>query len=234
MDDQLPKKLRLLDDFLLSDAVTDDCMLLSELDGFLAGVIVCPDMVMPSEWMPVVWGGEGPVFETMEQIEAINGTIMWLYNDIIRQLDRRQYTPIFDLDTRNNETLWETWIVGFHKALTLRPNAWLSFGRGKSHKALSTFMRLHQIATIPMSELDPMDKDEELISIAADLIPFSVEELHQARLDLIPFSVEELHQARLDQAKPSIRPANQNLKQVGRNDPCPCGSGKKYKKCCLH
>lgn len=22
-------------------------------------------------------------------------------------------------------------------------------------------------------------------------------------------------------------------KQIGRNDPCPCGSGKKYKKCCL-
>ncbi|MBX3418050.1 MAG: SEC-C domain-containing protein [Pirellulaceae bacterium] len=21
--------------------------------------------------------------------------------------------------------------------------------------------------------------------------------------------------------------------KVGRNDPCPCGSGKKYKKCCL-
>ncbi|WP_317451590.1 SEC-C metal-binding domain-containing protein [Methylobacter psychrophilus] len=27
-----------------------------------------------------------------------------------------------------------------------------------------------------------------------------------------------------------IRPAS----KVGRNDPCPCGSGKKYKKCCLH
>ncbi|NGX53484.1 MAG: hypothetical protein K1000chlam4_00196, partial [Chlamydiae bacterium] len=23
-------------------------------------------------------------------------------------------------------------------------------------------------------------------------------------------------------------------KKVGRNDPCPCGSGKKYKKCCKH
>lgn len=22
--------------------------------------------------------------------------------------------------------------------------------------------------------------------------------------------------------------------KVGRNDPCPCGSGKKYKKCCLN
>nr|WP_249146199.1 SEC-C metal-binding domain-containing protein [Bradyrhizobium diazoefficiens] len=25
-----------------------------------------------------------------------------------------------------------------------------------------------------------------------------------------------------------------NLYKVGRNDPCPCGSGKKYKKCCLN
>lgn len=24
------------------------------------------------------------------------------------------------------------------------------------------------------------------------------------------------------------------FRQIGRNDPCPCGSGKKYKKCCLH
>lgn len=22
--------------------------------------------------------------------------------------------------------------------------------------------------------------------------------------------------------------------KIGRNDPCPCGSGKRYKKCCLH
>jgi SEC-C motif-containing protein len=29
-------------------------------------------------------------------------------------------------------------------------------------------------------------------------------------------------------AKPFIRPEP----KVGRNDPCPCGSGKKYKKCC--
>jgi uncharacterized protein YecA (UPF0149 family) len=24
------------------------------------------------------------------------------------------------------------------------------------------------------------------------------------------------------------------FRHVGRNDPCPCGSGKKFKKCCLH
>ncbi|MGX5149687.1 SEC-C metal-binding domain-containing protein, partial [Enterobacter hormaechei] len=25
-----------------------------------------------------------------------------------------------------------------------------------------------------------------------------------------------------------------NGSKVGRNDPCPCGSGKKFKSCCLH
>ena len=28
-------------------------------------------------------------------------------------------------------------------------------------------------------------------------------------------------------------PQRNPLKDVGRNDPCPCGSGKKFKKCCL-
>jgi uncharacterized protein YchJ len=29
-------------------------------------------------------------------------------------------------------------------------------------------------------------------------------------------------------------PARNANRNVGRNDPCPCGSGEKYKKCCLH
>jgi hypothetical protein len=32
---------------------------------------------------------------------------------------------------------------------------------------------------------------------------------------------------------PSAGPAANPYKDVGRNDPCPCGSGKKFKKCCL-
>jgi len=31
----------------------------------------------------------------------------------------------------------------------------------------------------------------------------------------------------------SITVVNSSEK-IGRNDPCPCGSGKKYKKCCMH
>lgn len=37
----------------------------------------------------------------------------------------------------------------------------------------------------------------------------------------------------LQQAKPSQSQPARSTPKVGRNAPCPCGSGKKYKKCCL-
>ncbi len=37
----------------------------------------------------------------------------------------------------------------------------------------------------------------------------------------------------LDMIDPSA-PTTNPFRNVGRNDPCPCGSGKKFKKCCLH
>jgi len=40
--------------------------------------------------------------------------------------------------------------------------------------------------------------------------------------------------ARRSEHESVVRPVRQSEARVGRNDPCPCGSGKKYKKCCLH
>ncbi len=36
----------------------------------------------------------------------------------------------------------------------------------------------------------------------------------------------------IDRAMQARRPAQQLAPKVGRNDSCPCGSGKKFKKCC--
>jgi uncharacterized protein len=48
-------------------------------------------------------------------------------------------------------------------------------------------------------------------------------------------AVEELDELLSDEdsdAEPEV-PIHNPLRDLGRNDPCPCGSGKKYKKCCL-
>jgi len=53
-------KLDRLHDFLLGlPDEQDEAMLVEELDGFLAGVIVCPDMILPSRWMPHIWSQSG-------------------------------------------------------------------------------------------------------------------------------------------------------------------------------
>ena len=36
----------------------------------------------------------------------------------------------------------------------------------------------------------------------------------------------------IEEEKPSVPASPPKTKKVGRNDPCPCGSGKKFKKCC--
>ena len=52
-----PIDLDALDDYLMSDHAPDDSMGLSDLDGFLTGVVVGPELIPPSEWLPVIWGG---------------------------------------------------------------------------------------------------------------------------------------------------------------------------------
>ena len=36
----------------------------------------------------------------------------------------------------------------------------------------------------------------------------------------------------MDSTADSVNRTVRGVKKIGRNDPCPCGSGKKYKKCC--
>src|SRR5215207_9340415 len=85
--------LDLLDAYLLSDQSPPECMLLSDLDGFLTGIAIGPEVVMPSEWLPYVWGGEEPVFDDPAQASAILGTIMGRYNAILREVEAGAFGP---------------------------------------------------------------------------------------------------------------------------------------------
>ena len=47
-----------------------------------------------------------------------------------------------------------------------------------------------------------------------------------------PDDFDDLAGEVFDETPPALRPILREQPRVGRNDPCPCGSGKKYKKCC--
>jgi uncharacterized protein len=59
---RFPSRSGGLDRFLMSDRSPPDSMMLSDLDGFLSGIAVGPELVLPSEWLPLVWDGEAPEF----------------------------------------------------------------------------------------------------------------------------------------------------------------------------
>lgn len=114
-----------LEAYLSSDDSPDDCMDLSELDGFLAGLIVGPEAVPPSEWLPVVWDNHDPGFADQAQADEILGAILGRYNEIADSLDTEpcEYAPVFWQDF-TGATIVEDWAIGFMQAVSMRQIAW--------------------------------------------------------------------------------------------------------------
>jgi uncharacterized protein len=124
-DDSPPIDLESLDSYLLSDLSPDECMMLSDLDGFLTGIVIGPELIPPSEWLPVIWGGDEPEFESVEQMQTIIGTIMGRYNEIVAAMtaDSGTFEPIF-LQGSDGTAIVTDWAAGFLDAVSLRRTAW--------------------------------------------------------------------------------------------------------------
>lgn len=223
--DSLPRRLRKLDDALAGLPLSWDVMTLSELDGFVAGLLVCPAPVEPAEWLGLLWKetdpGEGAAGEGAAEAAALVPEILdhFKRTSLLLKAGEDAYLPILYSDSRTGEVLWEGWAAGFGEAMQVRMESWSAVaGTGDLDAvlALDGLKRLVTIASMP-PPAGPADPERErLIEEAPDLIPGWIETLFDWRLVYRP-----------ETAQIPVR----SLK-VGRNEPCPCGSGKKYKKCC--
>src|SRR3546814_15506287 len=79
---------------------------------------------MPSEWMPVLWGGEGPTFDDSAEARAITGAILQRYSAILRGLQAKppRVDPL--LTRRENGDAAADWSNGFRTAVAMRAAAW--------------------------------------------------------------------------------------------------------------
>ena len=71
-----------LDAFFLSDRAPNNSMGLSDLNGFLTSLVVGPKMILPSEWLPQVWGEKAPKFTDFVEANAVMRAIVGRYNEI--------------------------------------------------------------------------------------------------------------------------------------------------------
>jgi uncharacterized protein len=218
----LSRRIKQLDEELLG--LGDDAMLLEELDGFIAGLLACPELILPGEWLPLVWQDDAAdqqsVFEDIDHANRVLGLVMEYYNDVARTLmdSPDRYSPLFSIDKRNDDVLWELWIEGFEKAVALRPAAWekLLDADVDTAAAMSGMLLLADIARGDKK----VDNRDPIRAAAPDKIADWVVILNEWRLA----------NAQPNQIDPRV--VTVPRKKVGRNAPCPCGAGKKYKKCC--
>ena len=205
----LPTRLQQLEARLLVLPAEGEGMLLSELDGYLAGILVCPDLIPSSEWLTLIWGGEGedmtPPFESAEDLQEFVGLVMRHYNAVSRDLHRGpgRYTPVYDVDPRQDDVLWELWIGGFERAMALRPESWARLVDSDDEVVASAMTGL--LALIALSRNDSPSDDEAL-----------ADELTREALDLIPEWLDRLHAWRLrqDRSGPSVAaPSGKNRPQ---------------------
>ncbi|MHA6723975.1 UPF0149 family protein [Sphingomonas sp. RS2018] len=214
-----PSRFRRLDG-ALADLPVEEPMLLTELDGFLTGLIICPEPIPPDEWMRVVWGAETdgiPPFDDPQDVQWFANAVAARRDEIARDLARGRLQPILDLDERNGEILWEYWVDGLAEATGLRPEAWQALA--DDPRMAAPWSRLATLIAVARNE--------------SDLDSMEVNALEDRAVTELTQAVQLLHaaQARATDATPIVA-ATATKSKVGRNDPCPCGSGMKYKRCC--
>jgi len=217
-----------LEDLLSGLPAENEGMLLSEFDGFCAGLLVCPDMILPSEWLPLVWGDEVTAsFTSLKEVQSATDLIMGHYNRVARSLTPPStgYSPVFELDPIKSDTMWELWVTGFETAMALRPECWeaiVESGDEDAAASINLMVAMYQIDT------GTSNLEDSAIDALSDQAP-----------ELIPGMVNSLNRWTKSRGAARPRPTAANFNaspqarhKPGRNDPCPCGSGRKYKKCC--
>lgn len=223
-DAQLDRLSELLD----SRAVPFKGFNLEALDGFLSALAVSPDTVPPEEWQPVVWGGKPPRWEAGEAAEV--DALLSAHWRMVEQRVRHgadvpdHLAPLMWLPEDPSEhaddalDVGRDWAYGFFNGIELRETAWDAWlDEHDWIDEIFTFIdRLASgeiLGEDPEAEPTPLGYEERLGIIIE--IPAMLADLHNYRIEALTPRTQLKREAKPD-----------------RNDPCPCGSGKKYKKCC--
>ncbi|MCA1978023.1 MAG: UPF0149 family protein [Thiobacillus sp.] len=210
------------------------------LDGFAAALIVAPRLVMPSEYLPVLLGEAGmDVFKDETEARLFVESFNRRWNEIARALDApvdnladpRAYSPLIldwqgllaDLPEaeaavakkQGVPAYGELWAAGFLHAVEHWEDDWALPEDSKDEEFVDACLDPFYTLITPRAEWTP---EEKKLS----------REAHVANAIWAVYDLREFWRDRGMAPREPIR----KTPEPGRNDPCPCGSGKKYKKCC--
>lgn len=218
-----------LDEFLASPGLVESSLDVFGLEGFLAAVVSGPRLLEPSEWTPWVWdvdaGEVAPEFENPGQAERMLGLVQRLHASVAAALapGAGEFEPLFadgDAEAAAN------WCSGFLAGTRFDSDTWADLIDAKP-KWFAPILGLGL-----EDEEGPRPRKGQIERWTREVGP-SVTRIHgfwlAQREGGEPGSGAENLPAGLGSGTVGGVRAE---RAPGRNDPCPCGSGRKYKRCC--
>lgn len=225
----------LLSGFLSSSQRPTNTFTYPQLAGFLFGLANGPELIQPSEWISLVFNDQEAQYETADEAECVTQAMMALYNDCVRTRSggARSLPPGCEVRPILMENLKTTaplsqWAQGFGIAYDYLSEVWEAYIPDELDEELGallmtlTFFSSPTLAEVYYKETKGNRSFEQFAQSMLEVFPDAMgafahlgRSIYQARLEAGEFNRESV---------PAVK--------IGRNDPCPCGSGKKYKKCC--
>jgi uncharacterized protein len=198
-----------------------------ETAGFLFAVVSCPEMILPSQWLEPVLGDVS--FRDQAEAEQVLSGLHALHAWIGRRLDARELPlpPGFEPAAEPQANFrpgspFGQWVRGFSAGHGWLREIWdrhvpddAEEGAGLALMVL-TFFASRQVAEGYHQDMYPEMAFEKLVEISHGMLPeafFGYSDIGRSAC------MDNLQTPRLSE-------------KIGRNAPCPCGSGKKHKKCC--
>jgi uncharacterized protein len=219
-----------LDEFLLSDDVPENCMDISTLDGFFAAMVLNPELFMPGEYLPWIWdmeeGEAAPGFSSMEQANRIMGLLMRYYNGVLDAIANNHFAPMFYTLVQEDGSEYydaDGWAEGFMLGVLLFIEPWKAvFENEREYLAPMVLLGTQTGWEL----LDKSSDVKQAKKVAYDSISDAVALLYDY--------FAEQREAETRQRMVSVEGRNIPAvsEKVGCNEECPCGSGRKFKKCC--
>ena len=229
-------QIQRLEELLDQRAVPFKGFNLEALDGFLSALVVSPEPVAQAEWEPVVWGGKPPRWDDGTEAAQVRQLLAGHWNMASARVRHDGDTlpdhlaPLMwlpeDPDLTGEDAVQEDaldvgrdWALGFFAGATLREAEWDQWLDGNDWIE-EVFELLDQLAS--GEALNPEDPTAPATALG-----------YRDRLGIVlglPAMLADLNHHRVESLTPRT-PIRRDA-VPGRNAACPCGSGRKYKKCC--
>ena len=236
----------------------DDSMAVEELDGFFAALACCPVPVPREEWLPLVLGGSQRAHEALAG-RGDDAALLKLIErhrvSVSAMLHEGEgFAPVLAYD-EDGRAWGNAWAIGFARGMALRPDAWADLESDEEMAdALDPVMRLVADAQQDDEAPSPAHRDGAPVVSRAGAArddrrgtgpsggddddrldgwePVDDDERESLIHDMLD-GVQDVYEYFRDARERAFAPdpVRRDGPKVGRNDPCPCGSGRKYKHC---